>query len=348
MIHEAIAKVVLRQDLSEPEMMDVMTEIGEGRATPAQIGALLVGLRMKGECVDEVTGAARVLRSMSVTIPFDPCGDALVDTCGTGGDGAGTFNISTTTAFVVAGCGVRVAKHGNRSVSSRCGSADVLEALGLNLDLTPQDVAECLQTTGIGFLFAPSFHPAMRHAVLPRRELGVKSIFNVIGPLTNPAGANVQILGVYSPDLTETLARVLQRLGCRSAFVVHGQEGLDEISISGPTRLTRLADDRITTTLLTPEDLGLKRAPLDQVQGGDAARNAVITREVLEGRPGPARDAVLLNSAAALAAAGRADSLQAGLALAAESIDRGLALAKLESLITTARDLGRRQKAVGE
>ena len=348
MIHEAIAKVVLRQDLSEPEMMEVMTEIGGGQATPAQIGALLVGLRMKGECVDEVAGAARVLRSMSVAVPFDAAGQALVDTCGTGGDGSGTFNISTTTAFVVAGCGVRVAKHGNRSVSSRCGSADVLEALGLNLDLTPADVAECLNTTGIGFLFAPSFHPAMRHAVLPRRELGVKSIFNVIGPLTNPAGANVQVLGVYSPDLTETLARVLRRLGCRSAFVVHGEEGLDEISISGPTRLTRLDGDRITTSRLIPEDLGLKRAPLDQVRGGDAPRNAAITREVLEGRSGPARDAVLLNASAALTAAGRADDLQAGLALAVESIDSGQALAKLESLITVAHDLGLRKKAMGE
>ena len=348
MIHEAIAKVVLRKDLSEPEMMEAMTEIGEGRATPAQIGALLVGLRMKGECVDEVVGAARVLRSMSVAIPFDAADDVLVDTCGTGGDGAGTFNISTTTAFVVAGCGVRVAKHGNRSVSSRCGSADVLEALGLNLNLTPDDVAVCLQTSGIGFLFAPSFHPAMRHAVLPRRELGIKSIFNAIGPLTNPAGANVQMLGVYSPDLTEIVAQVLKRLGCRSAFVVHGEEGLDEISISGPTRMTRLVDGRITTSRLIPEDLGLKRVPLDQLKGGDAAHNAAITKDVLEGRPGPARDAVLLNAAAALTAAGLAKDLLGGLALAAESIDRGLALAKLDSLIATARELGRREKAMGE
>jgi len=348
MIHQAIAKVVLGQDLAEAEMMEVMTEISEGRATPAQIGALLVGLRMKGECVDEIAGAARVLRTKSRSIPLRSSDQVLVDTCGTGGDGLGTFNVSTTAALVVAGCGLKVAKHGNRSVSSRCGSADVLEALGVNLDLTPVEAAECLDRIGLGFLFAPLLHPAMAHAASPRRELGVKSIFNLVGPLTNPAGASVQVVGVYHPRLTETIAQVLGRLGCRSAFVVHGQDGCDEISITGPTRMTRLVAGRTVTETLVPEQVGLKRARPEEVKGGDPERNAAITLGVLEGRPGSCRDMALLNAAAALVAAEQAGDLREGLALAAEAVDSGRAMNKLRDLVSITQELGSRPKAVGE
>lgn len=348
MIQEAISKVVAGKDLSEPEMTAVMTRISEGQATPAQIGALLIGLLMKGECVDEITGAARVLRAKSETIPLRRREETLVDTCGTGGDGTGTFNVSTTAAFVAAGCGVKVAKHGNRSVSSLCGSADVIEAMGVNLDLGPDDVAECIDRVGIGFLFAPLLHPAMRHAVQPRREIGLKSIFNLVGPLTNPAGANVQVLGVFRADLTETLAHVLARLGCRSAFVVYGQDGYDEISITGPTRLTRLFEGEVTTTTLVPEEVGFKCARAEDVRGGDAAENVGHTLGVLKGEPGPKRDMVLLNAAAALAAAGRAKDLEAGVSLAAEAIDSGRALEKLEGLIAASKELAASKKAGGK
>ena len=281
MIHEAISKVALRNDLSEAEMIEVMEEISEGRATPAQIGALLVALGMKGETVDEITGAARVMREKCTPVPVADLESPLVDTCGTGGDCSGTFNVSTTAAFVVAGCGVRVAKHGNRSVSSNCGSADLIEALGVNLNLSPVETGLLIDQVGIGFLFAPLLHPAMRHAVLPRREIGLKSVFNLLGPLTNPARASVQVLGVYRRDLTETLARVLSRLGCRNAYVVFGEEGLDEISISGPSRVTRLSEGQIITTPVTP---GSGRSYQGQTRGNQGRKRRGQRRNN-QGRP---------------------------------------------------------------
>ena len=345
MLKESINRVVQGVDLTEDEMESSVEFIAQGKATDAQIGAFLAALRMKGETVDEIAGAARVMREKSAFIPVAPGADGdkgiLVDTCGTGGDGAGTFNVSSTAAFVVAGAGLRVAKHGNRAMSSRCGSADVMEALGVNLDLSPDQVGQCIDRVGIGFLFAPALHAAMRHVIGPRRELALRTIFNVLGPLTNPARANVQALGVYHPGLTEVLAQVLAKMGCRGACVVHGLEGLDEISIAGPTRVSRLLDGRVDTFTITPEDLGLPRAKLNEVRGGDPHENAGITRAVLEGRPGPHRDMVLMNAAAAFVAAGTAADFQAGVEKAAAAIDSGQALEKLEQL----RDLSGRLAA---
>jgi anthranilate phosphoribosyltransferase len=303
---------------------------------------------MKGETVDEITGAARVLRKKCTPVPVTDQTAAMVDTCGTGGDGSGTFNVSTTAAFVVAGCGIKVAKHGNRSVSSRCGSADLIEALGVNLDLSPEETGLLIDQVGIGFLFAPLLHPAMRHAVMPRREIGLKSVFNILGPLTNPARASVQVIGVYRRDLTETMARVLNRLGCQSAYVVFGEDGLDEISISGPSRVSRLSEGQIITTPITPEAVGLARAKPEEVMGGDAVVNAEITRAVLTGQKSACRDMVLMNAAAALTAAGAARDLADGVDLAAEAIDSGRAVAKLKTLIEASHDLGGRPKAMGE
>jgi anthranilate phosphoribosyltransferase len=357
MIQEAIAKVAERQDLSEAEMMEVMDLITEGVATSAQIGALLVGLRMKGETVDEISGAAKVMRAKSTRIPLKAspvsvdrdeinCDlETVVDTCGTGGDGTHTFNISTTTAFVVAGAGLKVAKHGNRSVSSLCGSADVVEALGVPLDLTPEQVAACIEQVGIGFLYAPLLHSAMRHVAVPRREIGLRTMFNLLGPLTNPAGASVQVLGVYRKDLTETLARVLGNLGCRSAFVVHGEGSYDEISITGRSKLTRLVDGEIVTTTLEPEDVGLHKASPESIRGGDAQRNAQITLATLDGKRGPCRDVVLMNSAAVFVAAGTAGSLEEGVRMAAESIDQGQARRKLEELKTLGSSFSSQSKS---
>ncbi len=335
MIQDAIAKAVAGRDLSEVEMAGVMERIADGRATPAQIGALLVGLRMKGETAAEIAGAAKVLRARSrAVLPGEvEFGRDLIDTCGTGGDGARTFNVSTAAAFVAAGAGLRVAKHGNRAVSSSCGSADVLEALGVELELAPARAAECIERIGIGFLFAPLWHPAMGRVAGPRREIGLRTIFNLLGPLANPAGAAIQVLGVYRPDLTETLAAVLARLGARSAFVVHGLDGLDEISIASPTKITRLQAGRLETFILTPEEAGLKRGRLEDIAGGDAVQNATLIREVLQGRKGAVRDVVLLNAAAALVAAGRAKTFAEGVELAAEAIDSGRAQAKLDELI---------------
>jgi anthranilate phosphoribosyltransferase len=344
MIQGAIAKVVERQDLSESEMMEVMDLITEGKVTHSQIGALLVGLRMKGETADEISGAAKVMRAKSTRIPLSGSAvsvdrdeincdlETIVDTCGTGGDGTNTFNISTTTAFVVAGGGLKVAKHGNRSVSSLCGSADVVEALGVPLDLTPEQVGTCINQVGIGFLYAPLLHSAMRHVIVPRREIGLRTLFNLLGPLTNPAGASVQVLGVYREDLTETMAGALRRLGCRSAFVVYGEGSYDEISITGRSTITRLVDDEIVTSTLAPEDLGLQRADPEAIRGGDATRNAQIALAVLKGEPGACRDVVLMNAAAVFVAAGSADSLERGIRMAEESIDSGRALHKLEQL----------------
>jgi len=335
MIQEAIRKAVEGVHLTEDEAAAAMEAIMEGEATPAQIAAFITALRIKGETVDEIAGCARVMREKAAKIT--PRRTPLVDTCGTGGDGANTFNISTAAAFVAAAAGAAVAKHGNRSVSSRCGSADVLEALGVRIDLTPDAVRECIDQVGIGFLFAPLFHSSMRHAVGPRKEIGIRSVFNVLGPLTNPASAQAQVVGVYDAALTEPLARVLGRLCVREAYVVHGQPRLDEISISGETQVSHLKDGEVHTFRIRPEDAGLKTWPAETIAGGDAQHNAAIIRSVLKGKEGPQRDVVLLNAAAALLVAGLAKDLMDGVARAAESIDRGRAYEKLEALIEFTR-----------
>lgn len=331
MIQEAIRKVVERQDLSEAEAKAAMEQIMAGEATPAQIAAFMTALRMKGETVDEISGCAQAMRERAVRI--SPRVERLVDTCGTGGDGAKTFNISTAAAFVVAGGGVAVAKHGNRSVSSLCGSADVLEALGVHIDLAPEAVEACIEQVGIGFLFAPRFHASMRHAAGPRREVGVRTIFNLLGPLTNPASARFQLLGVYDRSLTEPIARVLHRLGVEEAFVVHGLDRLDEISITGETQISHLKGGEVTTFVLHPGDVGLKPAGPGEIAGGDAQQNAEIVRRVLSGEGGPRRDIVLLNAGAAFVAAGAARDLEDGVSLAARVVDERKALEKLEALV---------------
>jgi len=330
-IKQAINQVIDGQNLTETEAEEVMEQIMSGQATSAQIGGLLVALRLKGETVAEVTGFARAMRQNA--IPVRSHHPLLVDTCGTGGDGSGTFNVSTTAAFVVAGAGLPVAKHGNRSVSSQCGSADVLQALGVNLDITPEKVSACIDQVGIGFLFAPKLHPAMKYAIGPRREMGVRTVFNILGPLTNPAGAHVQVLGVYDGALTEMMARVLGSLGSKGAFVVHGHGGQDELSTTGPNKVSQLKDGRVDTYTLDPQALGLPRAQMAELKGGEAAENAQITRSVLAGEKGPRRDVVLLNAAASLVAGGVAENLQAGIQLAIQSIDSGAALNKLEAMV---------------
>jgi len=349
-IRTAIAQVVRGEDLGEDEMERVMMQIMSGQATPAQIGSLITALRIKGETVEEITGAARALRARSnalnlnnhsVNLDRDEINieeETILGTYGTGGDGTRTFNVSTATALVAAGAGVKVAKHGNRAVSNLCGSADVLEQLGVNLELTRSDVERCLREVGIGFLYAPLFHGAMKHAAGPRQEIGLRTIFNLLGPLTSPAGASVQVMGVYAPELTEKLARVLNRLGTREAFVVCGEGSLDEISICGPTRISHLRDNRIRTFELTPEEVGFQRAPLDSIQGGDAAANALIIQSILGGKPGPRREIVLLNAAAAFMAAGLDASFREGVQRAGESIDSGMARNKLEQLISFSQE----------
>jgi anthranilate phosphoribosyltransferase len=310
-----------------------MTYIMQGQATPAQIGAFLTALRMKGEAVTEIAGCARAMRRSALRVRPQRA-ETLVDTCGTGGDGAGTFNISTTAAFVVAGAGQPVAKHGNRSVSSQCGSADVLEALGVNLDLSPDQVAASVDEVGIGFLFAPKLHPAMKHAIGPRRELGVRTIFNLLGPLTNPASARAQVLGVYDPALTETMARVLASLGSHAAFVVHGAGGLDELTTTGSNRVSVLREGQVETHSFDPADLGFSRARPEELNGGDAEENAAITRGILSGTLNGARqDVVVLNAAAALVAGGQAYTLPEGIQMAERSLDSGSAERVLDELI---------------
>ncbi len=332
-LKKAISDVVSRKDLSQAEISSVMEIIMEGEATPAQIGALLTGLRMKGETVDEIAGAAKVMREKAVRIHVNLShGEPLVDTCGTGGDGAQTFNVSTTAAFVVAGAGVKVAKHGNRSVSSRSGSADVLEALGVNLALSPEDVARAVETIGMGFMFAPALHPAMKYAIGPRREIGIRTIFNVLGPLTNPAWANVQLLGVYDPMLTRPLAEVLGRLGSKRAWVVHGEGGLDELSLLGKSVVAQWDKNEVKEFVIRPEDAGLKPCKVEDLKGGDAEENARILKDIISGEKGPKRDMVLLNAGAAIYLADRAKSLREGVLLAAESIDSMEAMKRLEAL----------------
>lgn len=340
MIKELIGKVISGQNLTQNEAEGAMEIIMAGEATPAQIAALLTALRLKGETVAEITGFALTMRRRATAIDcHDP---SVVDTCGTGGDGTNTFNISTTAALVLAGAGVRVAKHGNRSVSSNCGSADVLERLGVHLDLAPEDVAACLEEVGIAFLYAPALHGAMKHAAGPRREIGFRTVFNILGPLTNPAGAKLQVLGVYDPALTAKLAAVLAALGTKRAFVVHGAGGMDEISLSGATRVSELKDGVIHEYELNPVDFGLTEAPIAALAGGSPEVNAAITRSILAGTLDPCRDAVLLNAAPGLVAAGRAGSIREAVDLAAMSIDSGAAGEKLRQLVEfTQRAAGR-------
>jgi anthranilate phosphoribosyltransferase len=321
-----------------------MDQIMGGEATPAQIGAFITALRMKGETVAEITGAARVMRARATPIRVGPVVDldrdeinvereTIVDTCGTGGSGTRSFNISTTVALAVAACGVKVAKHGNRSISSACGSADVLEKLGVNLDLPAEKVAQCVTEIGVGFLFAPALHGAMKYAIGPRKEIGIRTIFNILGPLTNPAGADRQVLGVYREDLVAPLAQVLAGLGCKRGFVVHGSDGMDEITLSGPTLVAEISDGSVELQTITPEQFGLRRCALADLQGGDAERNAAIVRAVLSGEPGPKRDVVVLNGAYALLAAGQAQSITEGIEQIRAVLDEGYALAKLEALV---------------
>lgn len=329
-IQEAIAALVEGRNLAEEQASAVMEEIMEGAATPAQIASFITAMRIKGETVVEITGCARTMRRKAFRLSLPA--DELVDTCGTGGDGAGTFNISTTAAFVAAGAGLRVVKHGNRSVSSPCGSADLMQALGIRIDLEPSQVQRCVEEVGLGFLFAPTFHPAMKHAAAPRREIGIRTIFNLLGPLTNPAGAAAQVVGVYRAELTEVVAHVLRNLGCRHVLVVHGEDGLDEITVTGPTQISELAGGEVCTCRFDPIDLGLPRRSPQEIHGGDAAENARISREVLQRRAGAPREIVLLNAAAALIAGERAKNWTEGLSLAAQSIDSGAALRKVEAL----------------
>ncbi len=336
MIREAINILVQGMDLSEEQMLACMTEIMDGRATPAQIGAFLTALRIKGETVDEIAAAVRVMRDKATKINAP---EGVIDTCGTGGDMAHTFNISTTVAIVVAAAGVPVAKHGNRSVSSSSGSADVLEALGVKIDLPPEKVEKCLFETNFGFMFAPLFHPAMKYAIGPRREIGIRTVFNILGPLTNPAGARRQIVGVFADRLTRPLAEVLGRLGAEDVMVLHGQDGLDEITITDGTKVSRFRQGRLEEIIISPEDFGLQRASITDLSGGNAEENARITVQILEGAEGPKRECVLMNAAAALVVAGSADDLKAGYAMAKEAIDSGRARKKLDEIVEVTNKL---------
>lgn len=337
MIKQALERLVDGESLTQAEAYQTLTEIMEGQATEAQIGALLVALRMKGETPEEVAGFAQAMREHALGVTCRA--GCLVDTCGTGGDGVDTFNISTAAAFVAAGAGVTVAKHGNRAVSSQCGSADVLLALGVSIDLGPEQIARCLDEVGIGFLFAPRLHPAMRYAAGPRRELGLRTVFNILGPLTNPAGAKRQLLGTYSGATARLMAEALNNLGAERALVVHGLDGLDEISTTAPTRVFEVQAGAVREFTWTPADFGVPLARLEDLRGGDAQRCAALLRAVLSGEPGPARDIVLVNAAAVILVA--ADSLDRGQALeqAAQSVDSGAALGKLEALKRLSNEL---------
>jgi anthranilate phosphoribosyltransferase len=329
-IREAIEKLVNRVHLSEAETIEVMNQIMTGEATPLQVASFLTALRMKGETVEEITGAARVMREKAHRVQVGS--KTVLDTCGTGGDQKGTFNISTTSAFVVAGAGVNVAKHGNRSVSSQSGSADVLGALGVKVDAPRERVEACIEKIGIGFLFAPLLHEAMKYAVQPRRDIGIRTVFNLLGPLTNPAMARYQLIGLYSGELVPMIAHVLKNLGSARAMVVHGLEGMDEISLCGPTKIAELRDGQVKEYILEPEQLGLAKCRLEDLHGGSPEQSAAIVRSVLQGNKGPARGVVLLNSGAALYVGGAAASIQEGMRVAAESIDSGKARQKLEQL----------------
>ncbi len=330
-IKQAINQVLAHQNLTDEAMTQVMRSIMTGGATPAQIGGFLVGLRMKGETVQEITAAARVMRELATKVEVDA--ENLIDTCGTGGDASGSFNISTASAFVAAAAGARVAKHGNRSISSKSGSADLLEAAGVRLDLTPQQVAHCVQKVGLGFMFAPAHHSAMKHAIGPRRELGVRTLFNVLGPLTNPAGAPNQLLGVFSEELLEPLANVLQSLGSRHVLVVHSRDGLDEISIGDHTEVAELKDGIVRRYAISPEQFGMQRMPVSELAVEGAEQSLAVIRSVLEDNPGAARDIVCLNAGAAIYTAGLAESLADGVKRADAAIASGEARSKLDQLI---------------
>ncbi|MBU1181750.1 MAG: anthranilate phosphoribosyltransferase [Pseudomonadota bacterium] len=338
MFRENLKKIIARKDLSETEMAQMIADIFSGEITDAQVGAFMAALATKGETFEELAGAASAMRKKARRIQTSA--KTVVDTCGTGGDGAKTFNISTTAAFVVAGCGVTVAKHGNRSVSSQCGSADLLEALGVKLDTAPEIVEEAVRETGIGFLFAPLYHGAMKYAAKARKEIGLRSIFNMLGPLTNPASANCQLLGVYAPGLTEMFAQALRILGVKRAFVVHGHDGLDEISVCAPTRISELNDGLIRTYDINPEQFFDEIAKPGDLAGGSPGDNAEITRSILNGEKGPKRNIILINASAALVAAGKAPNLKEGISLAENSIDSGAATAKLYSLVRFTQENG--------
>jgi len=331
-----LEKVMQGSDLTQTEMTEAFDLIMSGEATPAQIAALIVALRMKGESVDEIAGGASSMRRHAVFI--DTGGLPVVDTCGTGGDACDTFNVSTTAAFVVAGAGVPVAKHGNRAITSRCGSADLLAELGVNIEVAPETVEDCVRDVGLGFLYAPRLHPAMKHAMGPRKELGVRTVFNMLGPLTNPAGAKGQIIGVFAPELTEPFANVLRLLGSRRAFVVHGHDGMDEITTTTGTRVSELSGGKVRTYDLDPLTFIDESADSAALAGGDPAANAALTRRVLEGEKGPCRDIVCLNAAAAIVAGGKAEGLQQGWTLAQESIDSGKADSILTGLVAATKE----------
>lgn len=346
MIRQAIARIVEGKDLSEGDMIEVMNQIMSGECTSAQIGSFITALRMKGETIEEIAGAARVMRERATPIrvgrnvldidrdDINLDQETILDVVGTGGDGTNTFNISTTVSFVVSACGVKVAKHGNRSVSSACGSADVLEKLGVNLDVTPEQVERCINEIGIGFLFAPALHGAMKHAIGPRREIGIRTIFNILGPLTNPANADCQVMGVYREELVEKMAGVLHRLGCKRGFVVHGRDGMDEITLTGETAAAEVNTEGVRLFTITPEESGFNRCSMQALKGGDAVANAAIVLAVLGGEQGPRREIVLLNAAYALLAAGRCTSVAEGVTLATTAIDSGAALMQIEKLAT--------------
>lgn len=334
-IQAALKLVIQRQDLSAEQMRDVMNQIMTGNATPAQIGGFLIGLSMKGETVTEIAAAAEVMRSLAT--PVDIQGDHLVDTCGTGGDGASTFNVSTASAIVVAAAGAKVAKHGNRSISSSSGSADVLEAAGVNLDLSPEQVKHCVDNVGVGFMFAQKHHGAMKHAIGPRREMGVRTIFNLLGPLTNPARAPHQVLGVYDRNWVKPMAEVLQKLGSKHVLVVHAEDGLDEISIGAETHVAELKNGQIDSYTIKPEDFGMNRSDVKGLTVKNAHDSLDIIKGIFEGQAGPARDIVVLNAGAAIYAADIAESFEQGVGLAAKAIDSGAASQKLNALIVNSR-----------
>jgi len=330
MIRDAIELLVQRQDLSVDVAVQVMEEIMTGEATPAQIGAFLTALRIKGETAEEIAGMARVMRDKAHRVHYP---QAVVDTCGTGGDASGSFNVSTAAAFVAAAGGLKVAKHGNRAMSSQCGSADVLEALGVKLELSPDMVRRCLDEAGIGFMFAPAFHPAMRFAAGPRREIGIRTVFNILGPLTNPAGATHQVLGVADGAMAAKMAYVLHHLGSSHALVVHGEDGLDELSVCAPTQVWELKGGTVHEYRVTPEELGIATATRDSIKGGNAQENAATLRSLLSGKAGALRDMVALNAGAALVAGDKASDLRAGIAAALRLMDDGSALSRVDALV---------------
>ena len=336
MIREAIEELVGGRDLSTEQAAQAMNEIMDGEATPAQFGAFVTALRLKGETADEIAGMAQVMREKSLRVHVD---GPVVDTCGTGGDASGTFNISTAAGFVVAGAGVTVAKHGNRAMSGACGSADVLEALGVKIDLSPEGVERCLEEVGFGFMFAQRYHPSMLFAAGPRREIGIRTVFNILGPLTNPAGAKSQVLGVADPSMAEKMAQVLGRLGSDHALVVHGNDGLDEITLGDATRVWEMTDGSVSTYSITPEEVGFARAPREALRAGSVEDSTRMLVEVLDGKPGPSRDVVLMNAAAALRAADKVATLEEGVTLAAESLDSGRARQALDGLVELSQRL---------